>query len=307
MYGIVVHGGAGGTSTTAERGCNRAVSVGLEVFRRAEPPVEVALETAIAAVKYMEDSGIFNAGVGSILRLDGVSIECDAVVATHSDGSGRQGAVGAVRDVKNPVLLARAVRDSPHVMLTGEGATAFARRLGLESHPGPTARVRRRYESMRRAVERGQLEAIAPGWTSEDLERFWGIEGFIESPTVHCGTVGAVSFDQSGFALASSTGGSGLMALGRVGDVPLRGAGWEIGRLGGVLATGIGEEIIRRQGSRRVYQFLELGLSAQQACEQGIALFPPDVPVGFIALTREGVGIGSNYPMPSYAAFEQNV
>lgn len=302
MHGIVVHSGAGGTSSAAERGCRRAAETGMEILRQGRS----ALDAVVAAVKWMEDSGTFNAGVGSILRIDGQTIQMDAVVATSSN---LQGAVGAVHGVKNPILLAKGVTETPHLLLTGEGAVAFARQLGLEEHPGPTIRVQRRYESLRQAIQEGRLEAVAPGWTSEALERCWGsLDGaLLPVPhCAHCDTVGAVALDTEGvFALAGSTGGSSLMLPGRVGDVPVRRCGYQIGPLGGVLATGIGEEIIRQEGSGRVYQFLEMALPAQRACEQAVLLFPENIQVGFIALTREAVGIAANCPMASHSITEE--
>jgi len=304
LYGIVVHGGAGGTSSWAIRGCRLAAEEGMRVLRAGGS----SLDAVVAAVQFMEGVGTFNAGVGSILRMDGKTIEMDAAVATSEHG--RQGAVGAITGIRNPVLLARAVMDSRHVMLVGDGAVEFAQRLnlGLEPHPGPTQRVRKRYEAMRRALDAGEVETIGPGWTSEELERIWGTEGTLVTPGMRdCDTVGAVALDANGiFAVAGSTGGSGLMIPGRVGDVPVRGAGYEAGPAGGVLATGIGEEIVRNEGSGKVYSLLSpaMGFSPQQACEQIVALFPPHIPVGFIALTKEAVGVAANCDMASASVTE---
>lgn len=293
MYGIVVHGGAGGTSSQTERGCQHAAQLGMDILRKGG----AALDAAVAAVQYMEDSGIFNAGSGAVLRFDGDTIEMDAVVATSTK---LQGAVSGVRNVKNPVLLARAVLSTPHLHLTGVGATDFARRIGLEPHPGPTKRVLRRFMTMKKGIEAGRL--IPPGWTPQELEALWE-----SSDEIHSDTVGAVALDKEGiFAVAASTGGSGLMLPGRVGDVPERGAGYEVSQVAGVLATGIGEEIIRQQGAGKVHRLIELGLGPQDACgEVGRNLFSHNTPVGFIALTKEAVGIAANCEMASYSIAEQ--
>jgi len=96
----------------------------------------------------------------------------------------------------------------------------------------------------------------------------------------------------------------GIMLRGRVGDVPVRGAGFQIGPVGGVLATGIGEEIIRLHGAERVYQFIQT-YDPQRACELGIQLFGPNIPIGFIALTKDGAGIASRpIKMPAYPLVE---
>ena len=87
-----------------------------------------ALDAATAAVVVLEDDPLFNAGTGSALTVDG-EVECDASVMC---GDGRAGAVGALRDVKNPIRLARLVMEkTPHVLLVGAGAAAFAAECGL--------------------------------------------------------------------------------------------------------------------------------------------------------------------------------
>ncbi|MBI2112975.1 MAG: isoaspartyl peptidase/L-asparaginase, partial [Candidatus Wildermuthbacteria bacterium] len=113
---------------------------------------------------------------------------------------------------------------------------------------------------------------------------------------------GAVAFDGTNFALASSTGGSGLMPPGRVGDVPYRGCGFEIGPEGAVLATGVGEEIIRRQGSWQVFRKIaalsvEHVTHAGMICQAVAESWPPDLDVGFIAITRQWIGMGANCKM----------
>lgn len=267
MLGIVVHGGAGGTSLRAERGVSQAAKAGMNLLREGKS----SLDAVVAAVQDMENSGIFNAGVGSDLREDGITIEMDAVVATSE---GLQGAVMAVRNVKNPVLLALAVaQKTPHIQLAGPGAEQFAREIGLPEHPGATNRAKRRF---------WKLTAPSGGKA-------------ISAPH---DTVGAIALDSVGvIALAGSTGGSGLMHIGRVGDVPIPGAGFRIGDRGGVLATGKGEKIIRRQGSALVYQLLQ-EFTPQQACNKVVDSFPKDIQVGFIALTQKGgVGKAANCPM----------
>ena len=159
---------------------------------------------------------------------------------------------------------------------------------------------------MRKAIEEGKL--VPPGWTSEELERLWATEGSIVADPLLLkgGTVGAIAVDSQGVvALASSTGGSGLMRPGRIGDVPIRGSGWQIGEHGGVLATGIGEVIMEREGSGRVYNFIAQGLTPERASAQVAGEFPLDIPVGFIALSKQGsIGIGKNCEMDTYSFAE---
>lgn len=310
MAAIVVHGGAGGTSRVAQRrGCVTAAEIGMEILRNGGS----ALEAVVATVRWMEDSGVFNAGTGSVLRFDGRSIQMDAVVAVSDGSQVAQGAVEIVEDVKNPVLLAAEVMKTPHVRLGGDGAVEFARRLGLPGHPGPSKLAIARHERLLRRIEREGIATAAPGWTPEatkfldlDDQGENGDGGVLASVAGGCDTVGAVALDSAGkFALAASTGGMSVMLRGRVGDVPVRGAGFQIGSFGGVLATGIGEEIIRLEGSDKVYQLIRVGLHPKRACEQIVQLFDPTIPVGFIALTKEGLGVASNRNMPSYPPMEE--
>src|SRR5512139_3008160 len=107
-YGVVIHGGAGTPSAYAD-GCAAACE---RAFRMLEEGGS-ALDSVVEAVRTLEDDGRFNAGSGSALRMDGKTVEMDAAVM---DSSGRLGMVMAVREVKNPVLLAKAVTDTPHLV-----------------------------------------------------------------------------------------------------------------------------------------------------------------------------------------------
>lgn len=121
--GVIAHGGAGssGDLTGGVRAAAEAAFHFLETGGK-------ALDAVVEAVKTLEDDGRYNAGVGSLLRLDGKTIEMDAAIM---DSAGALGAVIAIRKVKNPVLIARAVSKTPHVALAGKGAEVFARKLGF--------------------------------------------------------------------------------------------------------------------------------------------------------------------------------
>src|SRR3989344_5249313 len=278
---IVVHGGAGCISSLAESGCRRAAEIGMTILRQGGS----ALDAAVTAAKWMEDSAQFNAGSGSVQRVDG-SINMDAAVATSG---GRLATVAAVPGVRNPVVFAYILATRTQlVSMGGEDARRFAiEQLGLSAHPGPTPRVQKRHAEMMRDIEAGKL--IPPGWVVTDDEgESAGVSkpgddgAFARSSRIH-DTIGVLTLDERGaFAVASSTGGSGAMIPGRIGDVPHRGAGFQIGEGGAVAATGIGEEILRRQGSDRVFEFMRAGIDPQNACQQvATALFPADIDVGF--------------------------
>jgi L-asparaginase / beta-aspartyl-peptidase len=242
---LLIHGGAGTLRaeemSAAQRGLyedalHEALEAGWQVLAAGGS----ALDAVTAAVLPMEDSPLFNAGRGAVFTADG-RIELDAAVMDgRTQGAG---AVGGVSGVRNPVLLARRVMEaSPHVFLAGAGATEFARQQGLEMKPEEWFHTEHRREQLHRALERGSHVSVP---TRERL-----------------GTVGAVALDKSGrLAAATSTGGTTAKRYGRLGDVPVIGAGtWADGRCA-VSATGHGEYFIRSAAAHAICT--RVGLAGQ--------------------------------------------
>jgi len=317
MRAIVGHGGVVGTSREAQEGCQTALGIGMELLRQDV----VALEGVVPPVVWMEGSCRYNAGGGSVMRRDR-SIRMDATVAMTTAGS--RVAVATVigaQGVLYPILVARAVlEEGRHVSLTGgEDVLRIAQERGIPPHPGPSqfalARWQQMLDKLRTARREGRLAEIAPGWPPEEIDEFLRKEGgdngdFSIASTQYTpsDTVGVIALDsKGGLALAASTGGIGLMDPTRVGDVPFRGQGFEIGADVAVLATGPGEQIMQEKGSAQVYDLVVKGLHPQQACEHGVLLFPRGTRVGFIALTSSGlVGVAPCRDlMPSYSIVEQ--
>lgn len=296
-YGIAVHGGVGSSvrlTGTCKRFCERAFGM----LEKGAP----ALDAAVKAVRLFEDDGRFNAGTGSVLRLDGKTMEMDASVM---DSRGRLGTVMAVRDVRNPVLLAREVAGTPHVALAGTGATLFARTVDLAGPVPVSRRSLHRYAKMREAMEKKKLQHKDGRWKDSDIERLWNFEVPYGAVFLH-DTVGAVALDRHGaVASAASTGGASPMMLGRIGDTPMIGSGFYAGPQGAVAATGIGEEIIRKLLSKYVYDMLGDGSDVKTACDRAIALFRKTVPVGIIAITREGGAIAANRRMAAWSIIKE--
>lgn len=287
---VVVHGGAG-APTENEDGCVLAA-------RRALAQLEVngdALDAAIIAVTTLEDDGRFNAGNGATLGLDGETIEMDAAIM---DTRGRLGTVACVRDVANPVKLARAIADTPHVMLAGEGAQRFARTIGLPG--GARISERQRLEHRKLMQELAGSVPLMPGIDNRLFDRFWNYKTPLQLPkSSACDTVGAVVRGPDGhFAVACSTGGSAPSLLGRVGDSPIIGSGFYAGSLGAIAASGIGEHIVRHLLARTVYGWIEHGMSLEEALKRGVELFDKDVDVGLIGVTRTEAGAYCNQGMP---------
>lgn len=304
-YVILTHGGAGSPSAHAD-GCAEACARAKVVLERGGD----ALAAAIEATRVLEDDPRFNAGTGSNLRLDGRTIEMDAAVMT---GEGRFGAVGCIEAVKNPILVAARVMETPHLLLVGDGATAFARRLGFEAFDPTTDGAQRKYA---RALAEltghgdGDFAADAAPFRKTPPGAFWNFaspppeglcaEGGLAGPKAGCDTVGAVVRDAHGrFAATASTGGTLYMLRGRVGDSPILGCGVYAGPHGAVAATGVGEEIVRRFLSKTVYDWLADGISPARAAQRAVAMFPDVVDVGILVVGKNGQTVASNRKMAS--------
>ncbi|MBI4570233.1 MAG: isoaspartyl peptidase/L-asparaginase [Planctomycetes bacterium] len=281
---IVTHGGVGSRSEDSD-GCQEAARLGMYVLQHGGG----ALDAGVAAVVHLEDDPRYNAGTGANLRLDG-SLEMDASCMT---GAGEIGAVAAIREVKNPVLVAREMIATPHVLLCGDGAVRFARARGFLAHDNSTPRaVRRRQEALER-LRSGDLPPEHAKWRDFDWD--W------------TGTVGAVARDRLGrFATATSTGGTAFMLAGRVGDTPVPGAGYWAGEVGAISCTGIGEEIIRKLMARRVYDSLAAGDTAQGAAEASLAIIPDQISFGVIVVSTQGSGIAATHQMAAATVTEQD-
>jgi len=289
-YAIVVHGGAG-SPREYDDGCERAA-------QRAVEELDIsgdALEAAIAAVTVMEDDGRFNAGSGSVLCLDGSTVEMDASIM---DTRGRLGAVACVQGVKNPVLLARAVAETPHWLLAGDGATRFAVAIGHPVHDKISERQREAHRRLLKELA-GSVPAM-PGVDNHAFLRYWNYRTPATLPeSTACDTVGAVVRAPDGhFGVACSTGGSAPSLLGRVGDTPIIGSGFYAGPHGAIAATGIGEHIVRHLLARTVYGWIENGMPLEQALQRGVDLFDPEIVVGLIGVTKTEAASHSRRDMP---------
>ena len=211
-----------------------------------------SLDAVTKAVTILEDAPFFNAGRGAVFNAEGKN-ELDASIM---DGRTlNAGAVAGVRNVRNPVLLAREVMtDSKHVMLIGEGAEAFARQQGIAFEDDAYFHTDYRWEQLQKAraeEKKNAQNASAPDtWLS---------------------TVGAVALDGDGnLAAATSTGGMTNKEWGRVGDVPVIGAGtYADNGSCAVSATGHGEYFIRATVARDICARVQYtGAGLQEAADQ---------------------------------------
>jgi beta-aspartyl-peptidase (threonine type) len=255
-YAIAVHGGCGRWAGRDTRAALAGVRAALEAARRILDRGGSALDAACAAVVVLEDDPLFNAGTGSTLTRDGEA-EMDASVMTGREL--RCGGVAAINRVRNPILVARRVLEAtPHALLAGRGATAFARSQGFRPYDPVTPEARER----RRA-------------------------GLALEPAR--GTVGAVARDAHGeLAAATSTGGIALKLPGRVGDSPIPGAGNYATPVAAASATGRGELILRHAVTKTLCDRVAAGRSAGSAAREALRAVPLDrgESVGVIAVDR---------------------
>jgi len=217
-------------------GLRAALRVGYHLLDRGGS----ALTAVEQAIRVLEQSGLFNAGAGSRLQLDGVR-RMDASIMEGE--SLRAGAVASVEGIAHPIVAARLVMETTdHVLLVGPPATKFARYFKLERHRLRTMPSRLSYGVM---LTRKSLTG----------ERH--------------GTVGAVARDRSGtVAAGASTGGIDRMLPGRVGDTPLIGCGvYADNQSGAVAMTGLGEGIIRLAVAKEICERLAQGKTPSAAAK----------------------------------------
>ncbi len=295
---LAIHGGAGtikreNMSPEREKEYRAKLDESLEAGYAVLENGGTAIEAVIAAVKVMEDSPLFNAGKGAVFTNEGKN-ELDAAIMDGKDRNA--GAVAGITTVKNPITAALSVmKDSPHVFMVGQGAEKFAQEQGLEIVDPEYFRDETRYKQLQRIkdTEKQQLDHSA----ILQLE--------LEDPYFKdrkFGTVGAVAVDQDGnIAAATTTGGMTNKRYGRVGDVPIIGAGtYADNETCAVSATGHGEFFIRTVVAHEIAaQMRYAGKSLKDAADDVVNRQLVDMKGegGIIAIDREG-----NITMPFNSA-----
>jgi L-asparaginase / beta-aspartyl-peptidase len=241
VWSLVLHGGAG---PIAGRSYEAEEAHMADVLKRGSTMLDggaCALDVVQAMVAELEECGLHVAGRGASPNRDGI-YELDAAIM---DGTNRKaGCVGALVGFRSPIGVARAVMDtSPHVLLVGAGAAAFAKNAGYEPVLDPHTYYK---PAVTTPVETGDL--------------------------AH-GTVGAVARDIAGrLAAATSTGGLLNKTPGRVGDTPIIGAGtWADERVA-ISCTGQGEYFLRAAVAADVSARVRYGKQKlAAACEGALA------------------------------------
>ena len=286
-FTLVIHGGAGNISKKrmddAQEAAYRtvlqaALDAGSVILSRGGD----ALDAVEAAVNVLEDSPLFNAGRGAVFTAEGTQ-EMDACIMDGRDRNA--GAVTCVSQIRNPISAARAVlHHSPHVLLTGAGAEAFAKEQGVAFAPKEYFFDQHRWDQLQelRGTEKLQLDF------AEDEK---------PEPDKY-GTVGAVARDMRGnLAAATSTGGLTNKRIGRIGDTPIIGAGcYAENETCAVSCTGQGEFFMRGLVAADValrMKYQEVGLECAAKAAIGDTLKKLGGTGGLIAVDRAG-----NFAMP---------
>jgi len=230
------------------------------------------------------DPLITSVGYGGLPDASG-NVTLDACIM---DEKGNCGSVAYLKNIMHPISVARLVMDkTPHVMLAGQGALDFARENGFREENLLTDQARLAWEQWKS----GRDEDLEP-WENHD-------------------TIGMLAIDSEGkLAGACTTSGLAFKKPGRVGDSPIIGAGLFVdNEVGGAVATGTGELVMRTLGTHLVVEFMRSGMQPQEACTEAVKRLinkctpGPDHQVGYLALSNSGeIGACSILPGFSYAA-----
>jgi beta-aspartyl-peptidase (threonine type) len=258
-FGIVIHGGAGTilranmtseTEAAYRKVLAEAIQVGHSILKNGGSSQEAVEKT----IHVMENSPLFNAGKGAVLTAD-ETIELDASFM-HGETLDA-GAISGVKTIKHPISAAiKVMEDSPHVMLSGAGADAFAASQGLEIVEPEYFLTERRINSLKRVKEAEAKEKKISSLEKEYVSQ------------QRYGTVGCVALDLEGnLAAGTSTGGMTNKKWNRIGDAPIIGAGtYANNATCAISATGWGEFFIRSVVAHDISALMEYkGLSIQEA------------------------------------------
>lgn len=277
---IAVHGGAGPDSEFIKKhqkeykkGIQDALTVGYRVLEDGG----TALDAVEAAVKSLEDNPLFNAGRGSALN-EKAEIEMDAAIMNGKDM--KSGAVSIVKNVKNPVSLARAIMEkTKHIYIGDMGALDFANKIGMVLMPEAYFITDHAFEQYQSALKEA----------SNSMEE----AGKYQVNRKEHGTVGAVALDKEGnLAAATSTGGTENKVPGRIGDSSMIGAGcYANNKTCAVSTTGEGEVLIQNVVAFHLsaliqYKGLPLKKAAQYLLHQELKEVKGDM--GILAMDAKG-------------------
>ena len=231
-----------------------------------------ALDAVEAGVKVPEaDPNVTTVGNGGYPDRNG-KVTLDACIM---DEKGRAGSVAFLRHIKHPISVARLVMEkTPHVMLVGKGALKFALKNGFQKEKLLTPKMKKAWKNWKK-----ENKAFKPIVNIENHD-----------------TIGMLALDKDGsLAGACTTSGMAYKLHGRVGDSPIIGAGLFVdGEVGGAVATGSGELVMKTLGTFLVVELMRGGMSPKEACEEAVHRIVQKIPdyekhqIGYIALNTNG-------------------
>lgn len=270
---IIIHGGFFSESSTnvetkiaKQNALIRIVKNSFEYLKS-----HSALETVVFAVSLLEDDELFNAGIGSQIQSDGkIRMSASLMDSTTMKMSG----VINIEEVKNPIQVAEVLMNVDDRILSGEGATEFARKNGFEKFSTEIPQRRKEYEA--------------------------------KLASTGIGTVGCVALDSEGrIAVATSTGGKGFEIVGRVSDSATV-AGNYCNEFCGVSLTGVGEDIVSGAVAAKIVTRVTDGFTLENAFEKTFAeLKPFDGFAGAIAIDVNGnMYHQDSHPSMVFASFD---
>ncbi len=251
-FGLAIHGGAGtilksNMSPELEAAYKERLEAALAIGYAILEKGGKAIEAVEAVIQVLEDSPLFNAGKGSVFSNAGKN-EMDAAIM---DGSKmKAGSVAGVKTIKHPISAAKAVMEkSEHVMLSGEGADAFAKQVGLEIVDQSYFYDEKRWLQFQKVLKAEQTKQDKPKDIDPNIK-----------DKKH-GTVGCVALDKQGdLAAGTSTGGMTNKKFGRIGDAPIIGAGtYANNATCAISCTGHGEYFIRYTVASNISSMMAYG------------------------------------------------
>jgi len=215
--------------------------------------------------------------------------------ASIMDGDGGCGAVSFLERVRHPVSVARKVMETtPHVLLSGEGAQAFAVANGFPLEDGMLSPAAEK--EWKKWLEKSKYKPETNIENRKTMSRF-DPPYFFDDGTPNHDTMATAALDSSGkIAGMVTTSGMAFKMRGRVGDSPIIGAGmFADNEVGAAVSSGVGEEVIRICGTHTVIEQMRIGRSPEQACREAVRRIvkrdpaaTKDIQVGFLALSKKG-------------------
>ena len=247
-----------------------------------------AIDAVEAGVKIPEaDPESMSVGLGGLPDREG-KVTLDACIM---DETGNCGSVSFLQHIKHPISVARKVmNETPHVMLSGEGALQFALEQGFPKEDLLTEKAEKRWKE----------------WLKEsEYKPIINVENH--------DTIGLLALDKKGdISGACTTSGLSWKMHGRVGDSPVIGAGMFVdNEVGGCCATGVGEAVLKTLGSFLIVELMRQGASPQEACEEGISRIVKnqnykDMQIGYLAINKKGEhGAYAVHPWFNYALYQK--